>query len=78
MLGLIRRNLIYQLICPYKTIVLPYIEYYLQACRRYCKKDTGKLDIIHTIAVDDIIIRPHEAIVMPYLKSTRKLRYHIL
>lgn len=69
MLGVIRRNVVYQLICPYKTIVLPYIEYYLQACRQYCKTDTDMLDIIHTITVDDIIIRPHNAVVMPYLEK---------
>ena len=50
-LGLIRRNITYKekrLIIPlYKAIVRPYLEYCIQAWRRYRKKDIETLEKMH-------------------------------
>ena len=48
--GLIRRNITYKkkkLIIPlYKAIVMPHLEYCMQAWRSYCKKDIDTLELI--------------------------------
>ena len=50
-LGLIRRNITYKensLIIPlYKAIVRPHLEYCIQACNRYIRKDVDMLEQIH-------------------------------
>ena len=53
-LGLVRRNIVYKeddlIIPPYKTIVRPHLEYCIQACRMYRKKDIDMLERVQTRA----------------------------
>ena len=53
-LGLVRRNIVYKeddlIIPPYKTIVRPHLEYCIQACRMYRKKDIDMLESVQTRA----------------------------
>ena len=61
MLGLIRRTIMYkekQLIVPlYKGIIIPHLEYCIQAWRPYRKKDIDKLERIQRRATKNIYMK---------------------
>ena len=56
--GLIRRNIVYKekelTIPPYKTIVRPHLEYFIQAWRPYSKKDIDMLERVQRRAAKSI------------------------